>query len=66
MVTVRKANHVHLDGIPTAENSWFKGYAWTVIFCRCGEHLGWQFTAMNPRLRPDSFYGVRRSGIEWH
>ena len=66
MMTVREVSNVHMAGRPTAENSWFKGYAWTVVFCGCGEHLGWRFTAINPRLRPENFYGIRRSAIEWN
>ena len=52
-------------GAPETQGSWFKGYAWTVLFCDCGEHLGWRFTATNPGAQPDSFYGIRRSTIEW-
>lgn len=35
-----------LDGRPpTAEDSWFPGYAWTIAYCsRCYQHLGWLFT----------------------
>jgi hypothetical protein len=31
-------------GPPTAEFSWFAGYAWSYSVCRaCGAHLGWYF-----------------------
>jgi hypothetical protein len=40
-----------LVGEPTAEQSWFPGYCWTIAYCsRCFNHLGWRFTAENPRL----------------
>jgi hypothetical protein len=30
---------------PTAEDSWFPGYAWSVAICSsCGNHFGWLFT----------------------
>lgn len=39
-------NAVALEGEPSAEFSWFPGFAWTVAVCvRCRQHLGWQFTA---------------------
>ena len=38
-------NAVALEGEPSAEFSWFPGFAWTVAVCvRCRQHLGWQFT----------------------
>ena len=27
---------------PSTESSWFQGYAWTIMYCRCGNHLGWR------------------------
>jgi hypothetical protein len=34
-----------LVGEPTAEQSWFPGYCWTIAYCnRCFLHLGWRFT----------------------
>ena len=27
-------------GDMTAEASWFNGYAWTILECQCGQHLG--------------------------
>jgi hypothetical protein len=42
-------NAVALEGEPSAEFSWFPGYAWTVAVCvRCRKHLGWQFTPEAP------------------
>ena len=36
---------VLLQGRPTAEFSWFEGFAWTICRCaRCGEHVGWMFS----------------------
>lgn len=34
-----------LHGAPTAQDSWFPGYAWSIASCaRCLNHLGWRFT----------------------
>lgn len=42
-------NAVALEGEPSAEFSWFPGFAWTVAVCvRCRQHLGWQFTPEAP------------------
>lgn len=31
-------------GVPTTEDTWFRGYAWRFAHCRgCGMHLGWRF-----------------------
>jgi hypothetical protein len=33
-------------GKPTLEHTWFPGYAWSYCQCdRCGQHLGWYYTA---------------------
>jgi hypothetical protein len=33
-----------VDGPPTAEATWFPGFAWQVAHCAaCGAHLGWAF-----------------------
>ena len=45
--------------------SWFPGYAWTITECLgCWSHIGWKFTATNPKLRPEKFYGFSRKNIE--
>lgn len=37
-----------LQGPPTAQDSWFPGYAWTIAYCSgCYAHLGWRFTTIN-------------------
>ncbi|GMI39737.1 hypothetical protein TeGR_g10885, partial [Tetraparma gracilis] len=45
-VTVRRVQDVLLDpDPPTAQDSWFPGYAWTICYCKhCQGHLGWRFT----------------------
>lgn len=36
-----------LEGSACARDSWFPGYAWTILYCgRCGNHLGWRFTTL--------------------
>lgn len=35
-----RPDSVSLQGHPTAEYSWFRGYAWTIAVCsHCGAHL---------------------------
>ena len=41
-------------GEPTADFSWFAGYAWSYSVCReCATHLGWHFEGATP-----SFHGL--------
>ncbi|MBI5014832.1 MAG: hypothetical protein HZB55_04995 [Deltaproteobacteria bacterium] len=43
-----------IAGEPTAEHTWFPGYAWSFALCRgCGEQLGWHFRGRLPH-----FYGL--------
>lgn len=38
-------------GAPTAEHTWFAGYAWQIALCGgCGIHLGWAFQAAGDRF----------------
>jgi len=54
-----------LIGRPTAEDTWFPGYAWTIANCsRCYTHLGWRFTAISKRTTPRFFWGIRRSALQ--
>jgi cereblon len=35
---------LHLEGPPSTEDTWFPGYAWTIMYCgRCHQHLGWKY-----------------------
>ncbi|HIJ79662.1 MAG: cereblon family protein [Desulfobulbaceae bacterium] len=37
---------IRVEGLLSAEFSWFKGYAWRYALCgNCDAHLGWQFVA---------------------
>lgn len=47
-------------GEPTAQWSWFAGYAWQIASCRaCGEHLGWRFgTEQASGGAASVFYGL--------
>ncbi|XP_072178020.1 protein cereblon-like [Diadema setosum] len=64
-LTVYRAQNLNLVGRPSKENSWFPGYAWTILQCRnCTSHLGWKFTAVERRLRPEKFWGLTRSALK--
>jgi len=64
-LTLYKAKNLRLVGRPSTEYSWFPGYAWTITECLgCWSHIGWKFTATNPKLRPEKFYGFSRKNIE--
>jgi hypothetical protein len=51
-VTVRKLSadaRIIREGFPTDQDTWFPGYAWTILYCRlCRNHLGWHFTSTDP------------------
>jgi len=39
-------------------------YAWTIVQCRhCSSHMGWRFTAVKKKLKPESFWGLCRSSL---
>ncbi|VDM30276.1 unnamed protein product [Hydatigera taeniaeformis] len=55
---------IDLIGAPTAEYSWFPGYAWTIAQCgACNSHMGWRFTATSDNLRPRLFWGIKRQAL---
>jgi cereblon len=63
VVTVRWAENLIAAGRPSTEFTWFPGYAWEIAWCsRCGEHLGWRFTAVTDG-EPGLFWGLRRDAI---
>ena len=52
---------------PSEENSWFPGYAWTILLCGdCHGHLGWRFQSVRPSLRPALFFGLSRHSLRFH
>ena len=56
---------IALLGAPSEQNSWFPGYAWTIVSCaHCDNHLGWRFTAVRRHLRPLKFWGLCRPALE--
>ncbi|XP_021847752.1 uncharacterized protein [Spinacia oleracea] len=64
IMTFYKANGLALIGRPREEYSWFPGYAWTISNCAtCERHMGWLFTAINKKLKPKYFWGVRSSQV---
>jgi len=49
---------------PSTQQSWFPGYAWTIIYCaNCRSHIGWKYTAVGKDLRPNVFWGLRRPAL---
>ncbi|CAH0719350.1 unnamed protein product, partial [Brenthis ino] len=65
IVTVSRASNTELSGAPSAEFSWFPGYAWTVALCAaCMAHVGWRFDATRRALRPQRFYGLCRNYVQ--
>ncbi|GIY37542.1 protein cereblon [Caerostris extrusa] len=64
-ITVYKAKGLHLSGRPSTEQSWFPGYAWTIMECsQCHSHMGWRFTAVEKNLKPTRFWALCRSAIQ--
>ncbi|XP_061400639.1 protein cereblon [Musca vetustissima] len=52
------------SGSPSTEFSWFPGYQWHIIVCKiCEHHLGWEFKAVEPNLRPKLFFGISSSSV---
>lgn len=64
MLTVGRVSNLALQGRPSTENSWFPGYAWTILNCQsCHSHMGWRFTAVKRGVQPEKFWGLVRSGV---
>ncbi|KAF9615274.1 hypothetical protein IFM89_022601 [Coptis chinensis] len=64
IMTLYKANGLALIGRPVEDYSWFPGYAWTIAICAtCESQLGWLFTAINKKLKPRYFWGIRSSQV---
>ena len=63
LLTVRKAERILLVSEPSSEDSWFPGYLWSIMICRCGAHLGWHFSTPRRDLAPREFFGLSRAQI---
>ena len=63
IVTLYHISRARLIGNPSAEDSWFPGYSWTITNCVCNAHIGWRFTADKPDLIPRIFWGLRRNAL---
>ncbi|KAM7459344.1 hypothetical protein LguiA_036338 [Lonicera macranthoides] len=64
VMTLYKAVGLALIGSPVTEDSWFPGYAWTIVYCAtCECQMGWRFTATNRKLKPRSFWAIRSSQV---
>jgi cereblon len=60
MITLSQVAGALLTSEPDTAHSWFPGWAWTIAHCRCGQHLGWKFSATQRALKPRVFWGLRR------
>ncbi|XP_050672939.1 protein cereblon isoform X2 [Leptidea sinapis] len=66
ILTVRTADNLETSGPPSAEFSWFPGYKWTIMVCRCCMvHIGWRFDAEKPTLRPRRFFALSRNHMQF-
>lgn len=66
VLTLREihAEHAFIDVARSTEDSWFPGYAWSIVHCNaCFYHLGWEFNSDEPALQPARFYGFRRTAV---
>ncbi|CAI2356547.1 unnamed protein product [Caenorhabditis sp. 36 PRJEB53466] len=44
-----KTAHLHFDGSPQSEATWYPGYKWTICRCQaCSQHMGWYFEPETP------------------
>eukprot|EP01090_Pellita_catalonica_P018711 TRINITY_DN6129_c0_g1_i1.p1 TRINITY_DN6129_c0_g1~~TRINITY_DN6129_c0_g1_i1.p1 ORF type:complete len:403 (-),score=36.33 TRINITY_DN6129_c0_g1_i1:43-1221(-) len=60
----KKGNSIAKQGLPCEKDSWFPGYAWTIIICSvCQKFLGWCFTSVKPTATPAKFWGFSRGSI---
>ena len=76
--TLLRSDVVRMDRAPaTAQDSWFPGYSWRIVYCRrCGTHLGWRFTRSDAlflsqlqtleknTVTISSFWGLRRPALK--
>jgi Lon protease-like protein len=69
MLTVAAVCDLQLVGQPTAQDSWFAGYNWTIAYCaRCHQHAGWRFSRSGPpadggSAEPTLFWGLRQGAF---
>lgn len=63
MRDILKNRRLVLQGLPSTQDSWFPGYAWTIVSCpRCMSHLGWRFTvASDNSVSPRDIANATRS-----
>ncbi|KAK9751385.1 Yippee zinc-binding/DNA-binding /Mis18, centromere assembly [Popillia japonica] len=62
-ITVSEAQNYTTVGEPSKQFTWFPGYAWTIIQCKCCTgHLGWLFTSNNHQ--PERFFGLAHSCLD--
>lgn len=61
----RVTRNVFMDhSPPSTDQSWFPGYAWTIMYCAgCFGHLGWRYDAVDKDAHPRVFWGLRRAAL---
>ena len=50
---------VIIAGLPTMKDTWFSGYYWQILYCRCRAHLGWRYS----KASGEEFWGFRHESI---
>jgi cereblon len=67
-ITVRRIrdHSCFVYGAPTTQDSWFPGYAWSILYCRrCVSHLGWRFTLVPQSNEPENRSNIIRIPEFW-
>ncbi len=63
-VSTGRMEHLIRHGEPCSEHSYFRNYAWTIVECAHGHHVGWLYTSYRGNPTPASFIGFSRDRID--
>jgi hypothetical protein len=53
------------QGEPSSDHSYFRNYAWTILECACGNHVGWLYSSYRGSPVPSSFMAFRAIESTW-
>ncbi|KAI6222449.1 Peptidase S16 domain containing protein [Aphelenchoides fujianensis] len=63
-IPCHKVENVVPTSLPTAKDSWFPGYKWTILSCnKCHTHVGWKFQSSS--RKPKTFFGIVRNSLRF-